>query len=223
MAPQSMCKAPGMRLDHVSYAVSHDAIIDTIQRLGAELGASLIDGGRHPQFGTCNFLLPLQGSTYIEVVAALEHPASERAPFGRAVRQRAESGGGWLGWVVAVDDITPVEQRLGRDAIEGHRRRPDGVDLRWKQIGVLDLIEDPQRPFFIEWISSRGEHPSVPASQVRLASIEIAGDPAVVAEWLGEPSNHPLDDIDVRWVDSEDGPGIVAVTFDTPRGQVRID
>lgn len=223
MPAEAMCKAPAMRLDHVSYAVRHDELADTVQRLGADLGAGFIDGGRHPRFGTQNFVLPLAGTMYIEIVAALDHPAAEQAAFGKAVRQRADAGGGWLGWVVAVDDIAPFETRIGRPAIDGHRRRPDGYDLQWRQLGVLDLLEDPQLPFFIEWLSPMSEHPSRANSHVRISKIEIAGDADVVATWLGEPSNHPLDDIDVEWVDTTDEPGIIAVTFETPHGSLRID
>ena len=32
-----------------------------------------------------------------------------------------------LGWVVAVDDITPLEERLGRESVKGNRHRPDGT------------------------------------------------------------------------------------------------
>ena len=212
-----------MRLDHVSYAVSHEELADAVQRFGADLGAGLSDGGRHPRFGTQNFVLPLQNDMYIEIVAALDHPAAEQAPFGRAVRQRAEQGDGWLGWVVAVDDIAPFEARLGREAVSGHRRRPDGVDLQWRQLGVLDLLEDPSVPFFVQWVSPRDEHPSGNGSKVRITKIEIAGDADAIAEWLGEPKQHPLDDIDVEWVDDPDASGVVAVTFETPNGLVRID
>ena len=158
-----------MRLDHVSYAVSHDELVDTIQRLGADLGASFVDGGRHPRFGTQNFILPLQGNMYIEVVAALDHPAAEQAAFGHAVRNRANTGGGWLGWVVAVEDIAPFAARIGRDAVAGHRRRPDGHDLQWHQVGVKDLMEDPQLPFFIQWESPAAEHPSRGCQDVRIS------------------------------------------------------
>ena len=69
----------------------------------------------HPRFGTRNMILPLADRTYLEVVEVLDHPASDKAPFGQAVRARSALGGGWLGWVVAVDDITVVEERLGRE------------------------------------------------------------------------------------------------------------
>src|SRR6195952_890001 len=107
-----------MRLDHVSYAAGPDGLDATATRLGAMLGEQFIDGGIHPRFGTRNMVLPL-GDHYVEVVAVLDHPASDKAPFGQAVRARSALGGGWLGWVVAVDDIAPFEARLGREAVKG--------------------------------------------------------------------------------------------------------
>jgi hypothetical protein len=212
-----------MRLDHVSYVATPDHLADVVQRLGSSVGAAFGDGGLHPRFGTRNFILPLGGGTYLEVVAALDHPAADRAPFGQAVRRRAAAGGGWLGWVVAVDDIAPAERRIGRPATDGNRHRPDGVDLRWKQLGVIDLIEDPQLPFFVQWLTARDLHPSAggnPALQIE--RMEICGDADTISAWLGEPADHPLDDIDVEWVDGDE-PGLVAVHVSTPHGTVRLD
>src|SRR4051812_10410617 len=167
-----------MRLDHVSYATEPAHLADTVQRLGAAVGAAFVDGGLHPRFGTRNFVLPLGGGTYVEVVAALDHPAADKEPFGQAVKQRAELGGGWMGWVVAVDDIAPVEVRLGRPAVAGNRHRPDGVDLRWRQIGINDLLDDPQLPFFVQWLCAAGDHPSAGArADLRIERMEICGEP----------------------------------------------
>ena len=129
-----------MRLDHVSYVTSHDQLSDTVQRLGSNLGTTFIDGGIHPRFGTRNFTAPLRNGHYIEIVCPLDHPATDNNPFGRAVSKRANEGGGWLTWVLSTDDIKPIEIRIGRPAAEGHRMKPDGTDLRWKQIGVLDIF-----------------------------------------------------------------------------------
>ncbi len=212
-----------MRLDHVSYVATPGHLADVVQRLGSAAGAAFVDGGVHPRFGTRNFILPLAGGTYLEVVSTLDHPASDRAPFGQAVKQRAEAGGGWLGWVVAVDDITVVEARIGRAAVDGNRHRPDGVDLRWRQVGVIDLIEDPQLPFFVQWRCERSEHPSAGGSpDIQIERMEICGDPDRVSAWLGEPRNHPLDDIEVDWVEGDE-PGLVAVHLATAHGTVRID
>ena len=212
-----------MRLDHLSFAAGPDGLAATAARIGGQLGTDFVDGGVHPRFGTRNMVLPLADSTYIEVVEVLDHPASDKAPFGQAVRARSALGGGWLGWVVAVDDITVVEQRLGREAVKGSRHRPDGTELRWRQIGVNGLISDPQLPFFVQWESDASMHPSVGADgDYSLAALEIAGDPQRVSEWLGETVEAPLEDVKVDWVALHGTPGVLAVQVQTPHGLVRI-
>lgn len=218
-----LCHALHMRLDHVSYASDPDGYHATADRLAAALGVSPVDGGVHPRFGTRNLTFPLLGGQYLEVVEALDHPATEKAPFGRAVRGRSEAGGGWLGWVVSVEDISPVEERLGRGSVQGNRTRPDGVELRWRQIGVKGLIADPQLPFFVSWQSPQTDHPSSgdPAG-VGVTGLQIAGDPHRVSDWLGGEIDDPLGDIDVNWVAPHGTPGLLAVTFATPSGPITI-
>lgn len=212
-----------MRLDHVVYAAEHDGLEATAERLGKALRVELVDGGVHPRFGTRNKILPLAGGHYLEVVEVLDHPAADKMPFGQAVRERSTAGGGWLGWVVAVADLAPLERRLERKAVEGHRTRPDGVTLQWHQIGVIGMRNDPQLPFFISWDTGDELHPSRPADgTVDMARLEIAGDPNRVTEWLGEPEHNPLDDVEVDWIAPHGTPGIVAVHFTTPSGVVRI-
>lgn len=212
-----------MRLDHVSYAVGPEGLGACVQSLGARLGAGFIDGGIHPSFGTRNFVLPLADGCYLEVVAALDHPAVDRAPFGRAVRDRSDDGGGWLAWVIGVDDIAPVEARLDRTAAAGHRRRPDGVDLRWSQIGVNDVADDAQLPFFVQWHSDPADHPSAGGSRVRLTHLQIAGDEARIDDYLGTSNQQPFDGVEVAWLSPDEGTGVVAAVFDTANGSVRID
>lgn len=212
-----------MRLDHIVFAAGPGGLAGTTKRLSELLGEDFVGGGIHPRFGTRNSILPLTGNTYFEVVEVLDHPASDKAPFGQAVRARSELGGGWLGWVVAVDDISPFEHRLGRDAVKGNRHRPDGIELLWRQLGVKGLQADPQLPFFIQWDIDQSNHPSSGATgNVSLASLEIAGDPARVSEWLGDSVDHPLEGVNVEWVAPNGTPGIVAAKFDTPNGLVRL-
>ncbi|HET8602387.1 MAG TPA: VOC family protein [Marmoricola sp.] len=212
-----------MRLDHIVFAAGAGGLVGTTQRLSALLGEQFRDGGVHPRFGTRNAVLPLADGTYLEVVEVLDHPASDKAPFGQAVRARSALGGGWMGWVVAVDDIKPLEERLGRESANGNRHRPDGVELRWKQLGVKGLQSDPQLPFFVQWESDPANHPSAGATgRIALHSLEIAGDPARVSDWLGRPVEEPLQDVKVEWVAPNGTPGVVAVQFETPTGIVRI-
>ena len=214
-----------MHLDHISYVASHDHLIDEVQRIGSRLGAGFMDGGIHPRFGTRNFTLPLQGGRYLEIVCPLDHPAADASPFGKVVSQRAQDGGGLLTWVLSVSDISTFEKRLGRESVDGHRRRPDGSDLNWKQIGVLGTLEDRQLPFFIEWLTD--DHPSKEAKAVaKIEKLEIAGDPERVREWIGEDFESAFAGIALEWIDPQENngeTGIYAVHFSTPTGSFRLD
>jgi hypothetical protein len=215
-----------MRSDLSLFVVSPDRLDDTFQRLGSRLGSTFIDGGIYPRFSTRNFTLPLQNGHYLEVVCPLDHPSSDSTPFGKAVSQRAVEGGGWLTWIVAVDDVSKIEKRLGRAAVDGHRTKPDGKDLAWKQIGVLETLEDKQCPFFIECLSL--DHPSTNGKAIaKIVKVEIAGDESRIEEWLGSELCAAIgSDVEVEWVPaaaSDGESGIVAVYVMTPSGVVRLD
>jgi len=161
-----------MQLDHVSYATSHNQLADTVQRLGSRLSTTFQDGGIHPRFGTRNFTAPLLNGKYIEIVCPVDHPATEQTPWGKAVTKKANEGGGWLTWVFSTEDMAQVEQKFDRPAVDGHRRRPNGSELKWKQIGVREIEENPNLPFFIEWLSN--EHPSQDGKpEAEISSITI--------------------------------------------------
>ena len=61
----------------------------------------------------------------------LDHPAADKAPFGQAVRARSAEGGGWLGWVIAVDDLARFEVRMGAASDRGQSTSSgrNGADL----------------------------------------------------------------------------------------------
>ena len=214
-----------MRLDHISYVTSHDQLADTVQRLGSLLGSTFVDGGIHPRFGTRNFTLPLLNGQYLEVVCPLDHPATDSSPFGRAVLKRANEGGGWLTWVMSVDDVSKIESRLGRTAVDGHRTKPDGTDLKWKQIGVLGTLADRQLPFFIEWIENH--HPSTDGKAVsKIIKIEIAGDSKEVSNWLNFDAEKAIgNSVELAWHSQSKSleSGIISVHFLTLNGSVEID
>jgi hypothetical protein len=212
-----------MHLDHVSFAVGSDGLTGTTAELGRLLGATFIDGGAHPRFGTRNMILPLKNRQYLEVVEVLDHPASDKAAFGQAVRERSDAGGGWMAWCVSVEDMEEVEHRIGRHAVPGNRRRPDGFNLKWRQIGTSSMRADPQLPYVTCWDIDPSEHPSQMApSEISLLSLEIAGSPQRLADWLGEPLIDALEEIDVHWSAPHGLPGIMSATFSTPQGDVRI-
>lgn len=205
-----------MHLDHVSYVAPHDQISDVVNRIGSQIETAFIDGGIHPKFGTRNFTAPLMNSQYIEVVCPLDHPATDLTPFGKAVSKKSKEGGGWMAWVVATNNIKNFEEKIGRDSVLSLRRKPNGTELSWKQLGVLSTIEDSQLPFFIEWISSN--HPSKDGSaSAKISKIEIAGQEDTLIEWVGGRENYSQINSVLRFfkdISDESLSGINSVEFE---------
>ena len=214
-----------MRLDHVSYVTSHDQLADTVQRLGSRLGTTFVDGGIHPRFGTRNFTAPLLDGKYIEVVCPLDHPATEQTPWGKAVSKKAQEGGGWLTWVFSTEDISPIEEKFGRKAVDGHRTRPDGTDLKWKQIGVKEIEESRELPFFIQWLTE--DHPSKDGNaNARIKSINISNDSHLSDSWFKEEIENAVKGIDIKWNSRNEfqhDSGITDIIFDLGDLDVEID
>ncbi len=214
-----------MRLDHISYVTTHNQLADTVQRLGSRLGCTFVDGGIHPRFGTRNFTAALKNDQYLEVVCPLDHPSTELTPWGKAVSAKAEEGGGWFTWVFSTDNIEPIEFKFGRRSVEGHRTRPDGSDLKWKQIGVKEIAESRAFPFFIEWLSE--DHPSKDGKAlVEISKLVIADDKQLRDSWFKEEIITSLGGVGIEWISSssnEEQFGIVSIEFDTPTGFVILE
>jgi hypothetical protein len=220
-----MVQNNSMRLDHVSYVTSHDQLADTVQRLGSRLGTTFVDGGIHPRFGTRNFTAPLLDGKYIEVVCPLDHPATEQTPWGKAVSKKAQEGGGWLTWVFSTEDIAPIEEKFGRKAVDGHRTRPDGTDLKWKQIGVKEITDSRELPFFIQWLTN--DHPSNDGSKsAKIEKIVIADKDQLSDSWFKDEILDALNDISVEWIlpsSNDNESGIVSVGLRINDSLVLID
>ena len=214
-----------MRLDHVSYVASHDQISDVVNRIGSQIGTAFVDGGIHPKFGTRNFTAPLLNGQYIEVVCPLDHPATDATPFGNAVKKKADAGGGWLTWVFSSSDLGKVEEKFGRKAADGSRTRPDGSELKWKQIGVKDIMGSGELPFFIQWLTEM--HPSKDGNSVaKIAKIIIADDEQLADSWFQDEIESALTGVEIEWVkpeSNEGDKGIVAVELTVNNSKVRLD
>ena len=205
-----------MHVDHIIFASGPQGIRADVARLAERLGSDFREGGFHPSFGTRNYIMPLARARYLEVVEVLDHPAAEKAPFGQAVRARSEMGGGWLGWAVSVDDISPFEKRLERSASPGSRQSPDGRHIEWRQLGMKGLMADPQLPFFLQWISEVSLRPTAMASDLHLTEVQISGSADRLSEWLGVHVTDRLDGVRLHLIAPNGHPGITQVTFESP-------
>ena len=214
-----------MEIDHVSYVASHDQISDVINRIGFLIGSPFIDGGIHPRFGTRNFTAPLKNNQYIEVVCPIDHPATDQTNFGIAVKQKALSGGGWFAWVIRTPDIEEIEKRIDRKAIDGDRIKPDGSKLKWKQIGVSEILTMNELPFFIEWQDSN--HPSTDG--VAIATIDkiyISSNNDLNSSLFKKEIQEGVGNIKIEVIDSSTNKnftGILSLDFTTNKGLVNIE
>jgi hypothetical protein len=167
----------------------------------------------------------LKNDQYIEVVCPLDHPATEQTPWGRAVSVKATEGGGWLTWVFSTEDISLIASKFGRNAIEGHRTRPNGSDLKWKQIGVREIADSRELPFFIEWLTS--DHPSQDGTpHAEIQKITIADREKLADSWFKDEILGSLGDVDIEWIDPDQNDsqsGIVSVHLLTATGMVTLD
>ena len=214
-----------MRLDHISYVASHDQISDVVNRIGSQIGTAFIDGGIHPKFGTRNFTAPLLNGQYLEIVCPLDHPATDATPFGQAVKKKAEAGGGWLTWVFSSSDLAGIEEKFGRKAADGYRTRPDGSELKWKQIGVKEIIGSGELPFFIQWLTDN--HPSKDGNSVaKISKLVIADDEKLADSWFQDEIKSALTGVEIEWVkpeSNEGDKGIVAVELTVNNSKIRLD
>ena len=125
----------------------------------------------------------------------------------------------------ATDNISTIEEKFGRTAIEGHRTRPDGSDLKWKRIGVNEITDSCELPFFIQWLTS--DHPSQDGKAVAaIEKITIADTDHLADSWFKTEILDGLSGAEIEFIypSANDGEyGIVSVDLVTPSGVVRLD
>jgi hypothetical protein len=179
-----------LELDHAVIAVRD------LEAAGRELerryGLASVEGGRHAGWGTANRIVPL-GEAYLELITVVDEAEAAGSAFGSWVATGTQREPGRpLGWVARTDRLDEVAGRLGLTISAGSRPARDGGVLRWRLAGVEEAIAEPALPFLVEWgegtpLPGRAPIPH-PAGAVELARVELDGDPARVAAWLGGAS-----------------------------------
>ena len=172
-----------------------------------------IEGGRHPEWGTANWIVPL-GDAYLEFVGIVDEQEAKARDFGHWVARAVERGGGPLGWAVRPSDLDSTARRLSLDIRSGSRTKPSGEILAWRFAGVSAAARRPWLPFFIDWPETSTFPGQTPDPNAAIARLEIAGDAGELAAWLG-PHQLPLD---VRAGDA----GLTAVVLEGPHGRVTL-
>jgi hypothetical protein len=153
-----------LEADHLVYAVPN--LANAIDEFEQRLGSAPSFGGRHEGLGTHNAILPLEGETYLELIASdPDRPAPKQPrPFGLD----ALHGPRLATWAVrsrtVESDVEGARER-GFDpgiVLEMSRDEPSGDVLRWKLSLRSKPFGDGLGPFLIDWGTTL--HPSYTAA-----------------------------------------------------------
>lgn len=165
-------------IDHLVIAVADpDAAAAELDRI---VGIRATGGGRHEAMGTHNRLAWL-GDTYLELIGVWDEALAGTSWVGRTVLAALRAGQALATFAVASDaidgDIAHFRDRGGRwdGPIEGHRVRPDGRVVRWRNAMPGELGPD-RPPFVIEHDPTAAEWTSAERA-ARAAEIHPVGGP----------------------------------------------
>jgi len=117
-------------------------------------------GGVHPGEGTCNNLLSLSDTTYIEILG--RDPAQDASSLDPELRSL--TGTGLYHWAAGGVDLDALRAKAlaagldGSQLVTGGRKLPNGSWLGWKLFGIKNHGFGALVPFFIDWMES--EHPA---------------------------------------------------------------
>jgi hypothetical protein len=171
-----------LALDHLVLGVAE--LDDAAAALLDVHGLVALPGGRHPQWGTANRIVPL-GDAYLELVAVVDPAVAATSAFGSWVADMASGRCGW-GWAVRTSDIAATAARLGLEVVPSSRVTPTGTELRWQLAGAP--APDRTLPFFIAWdegtLVPGTAYADHPAGDVRVSAVAVETDAAVLGGWL---------------------------------------
>lgn len=174
-----------LAIDHVILPVRDLAL--EAARLEARYGLASVEGGRHPAWGTANWIVPL-GDAYLELVTVADLKTADRSAFGQWIA--SAMAGRPLGWAVRTDSIDAVGHRLGQPVVRGSRVDPRGALITWRSVGLDIAVRESGLPFFIQWGdgvpfpgAAAVRHRDGPAT---LKLLSVAADQERLADWLGD-------------------------------------
>ena len=172
--------------DHLVYAVPDlDSGSAHVEKL---LGVKPMVGGQHPGRGTRNALVGLGPMVYLEILAP--DPAQPAPKKPRSFHLDEVKSPRLVGWGAHGRDIAALFADARSKGIqlgalgEGGRKRPDGVELKWRFTDPDALLGGGIVPFFIDWGTS--PHPAATAPQgAKLVALRAEHpDPATVGRIL---------------------------------------
>ncbi len=204
-------------LDHLVLAVPD--LPAAVDWFAEHTGVRPAAGGRHPGWGTANYLVGLGGSAYLEIIGpdpdVADLPAALPLHAGTVTAPTLVT---WALRIFGMDDVVDRLRAGGYDPGEPagmSRRTADGVLLAWSLTPDTILTTGGLVPFLIDWGTSPHPAKAPGLPQVDLLAF-TAHSPQPVEV------NRQLAALDVHWpVQSGPEPTLSAL-LRTPRGDVRL-
>ena len=141
-------------IDHALIAVDDlDSATATYERLGFQV----IRGGRHPQHGTHNALVPLSDGFYLELMGVWDRSLASHYPHTNRVVRALDADHRLALFALDSDDLDADVEAIRQrglaisDPVPGERERPDGERVAWRTAHP----DDPRLPFLIEDVTPR--------------------------------------------------------------------
>jgi len=208
-------------IDHLVYATPD--LPATVAEVARLTGVAPAEGGRHPGWGTRNYLLSLGERVYLEIVGPDEEQATPHG--GRIFGVEHLQGPRLVRWAAAASGLTDLARSAAQDGqvdlgpvLAGERNRPDGTTLRWQ---LTDPGHDPCDglvPFFIDWFDTPHPAGSSPSGATLVGLKAFHPDPERVRALL---RSIPLPALSGLSIQTAEAPSLQAV-LQTPRGEVTL-
>jgi hypothetical protein len=153
------------QVDHLVYATPDlNGSIETLEKL---LGIRATFGGQHAGKGTCNALIALGSSTYLEILGPDPAQPEPNAPrwFGIDTVTTPRL----VTWAAKGNDLARLVSNAADKGVKlgevksGTRRRFDRLLLTWQFTDPDPLIAGGVVPFLIDW--GQSPHPAASAAQ----------------------------------------------------------
>ncbi|HWT96106.1 MAG TPA: VOC family protein [Terriglobales bacterium] len=143
-----------VRVDHLVWYCADP--VEGENHFAARMDCRPVYGGVHPGEGTCNSLLSLADSTYVEILG--RDPAQAISSLDPELQTL--TGAGLYHWAAGGVDLAALRAKVlaagleGSDLVTGGRTLPNGNWLGWKLFGLKNHGFGALVPFFIDWMES---------------------------------------------------------------------
>jgi len=141
LAALAVCAAAAdLQVDHVTYA-GRD--LKEMRAKFAAMGIRTEYGGKHTNGLTEMALASFADGSYLELIAAIDSRAgAPKHYWGKSI----DENGGPCAWAIRADQV---------DGVESGRKRPDGVELKWRSAPIGPETQGTFFPFRIQDVTDR--------------------------------------------------------------------